>query len=58
MIISGGILNGKIYVVGVGVLLVVIGGIFFDLFVFLYLSGNVNVKICLNGDVICNGFKM
>lgn len=57
MTISGGTLNGKIYVVGAGASLAVTGGTFSDPSALLYLSGNANVKIRLNGDATCNGFK-
>ena len=48
MTISGGTLNGKIYVVGAGASLAVTGGTFSDPSALLYLSGNANVKIRLN----------
>lgn len=57
MTISGGTLNGKIYVVGAGASLAVTGGTFSDPSALLYLSGDANVKIRLNGDATCNGFK-
>lgn len=57
MTISGGILNGKVYVVGKGASLAVTGGTFSDPSALLYLSGNANVKIRLNEDVTCDGFK-
>ena len=57
MTISRGTLNGKIYVVGAGASLAVTGGTFSDPSALLYLSGNANVKIRLNGDATCNGFK-
>lgn len=57
MTISGGILNGKVYVVGKGASLAVTGGTFSDPSALLYLSGNANVKIRLNEDVTCDGFQ-
>lgn len=50
MTISGGTLNGKIYVVGAGASLTVTGGTFSDPGALAYLGDNANVTVKLNAD--------
>ena len=57
MTIGGGTLNGKVYVVGAGASLSVTGGTFSDPGTLHYLGTNANVKIRLNDNLSCAGFK-